>query len=261
VIRQSFAWWSFANDCDDLAGLASSAVSIGFEGVELAPLELEPMLRDVGLAIVARSAHAIDAGFADRTLHRRLTDEVSGQIEQASSDGVPTLIVFAGRQDGRSDEEGIDATSTALAPLGEVAERAGVTLLLEVLNRHDHPDHQCDRAGWAAEVVRRGHTPGLRMLFDVYHVQMGEGNVIARFREHHASVGHVHTAGVPGRRDLDSDQELNYPAIFRAIAATGYDRWIGHELTPKADPVACLASTFELARTALESDASDTDPI
>lgn len=254
VIRQSFAWWSFASDCDDLPRLASSAVSIGFEGVELAPFELEPMLRDAGLTVVTRSAHAIDAGFADRRLHSRLTDEVSGQIEKARADGVPTLIVFAGRQDGRSDDEGIDATSTALAPLGEAAEQAGVMLLLEVLNRHDHPDHQCDRAGWAAEVIRRSDTPGLRMLFDVYHVQMGEGNVIARFREHHASVGHVHTAGVPGRRDLDSDQELNYPAIFRAIAGTGYDGWIGHELTPRADPVACLASTFELARAALEPD-------
>ena len=251
MIRQSFAWWSFANGCDDPSGLASAAASIGFDGVELVPPNLEPMVRDTGLTIVARSAHAIDEGFADRTFHSRLTDEVGGQIEQASADGVPTLIVFAGRQDGRSDDEGIDATATALAPLGEVAGRAGVTLLLEVLNRRDHPDHQCDRAGWAAEVIRRCNTPGLRMLFDVYHVQMGEGNVIDRFREHHASVGHVHTAGVPGRRDLDADQELNYPAIFRAIAATGYDAWIGHELTPKADPVACLASTFEIARAAL----------
>jgi hydroxypyruvate isomerase len=122
-----------------------------------------------------------------------------------------------------------------------------VTLNLELLNsKIDHVGYQCDHTGWGAAVVDAVGNPSVKLLYDVYHMQIMEGDVIRTIRDHAARIGHVHTAGVPGRHEIDGSQELNYPAICRALAETGYDGYVAHEFAPAGDPVAGLRRAFEL---------------
>jgi hydroxypyruvate isomerase len=127
------------------------------------------------------------------------------------------------------------------------AEDAGVNLVLELLNsKVDHPDYQCDHTAWGVEVCGMVGSPRVKLLYDIYHMQVMEGDLMRTIAAHHASIGHYHTAGNPGRRDLDDEQELNYPAIIRAIADTGYDGYIGHEFVPKGDSIAAMKAAFDL---------------
>src|SRR5262249_43456929 len=134
-----------------------------------------------------------------------------------------------------------------LGGVAKLAEQAGVTLVLELLNsKVDHPDYQCDHTTWGVAVCRAVGSPRVKLLYDIYHMQIMEGDIIRTIREHHGLFGHYHTAGNPGRHELNQSQELNYPAIMAAIAATGYDGYIGQEFVPLGDPVAGLRAAFEL---------------
>lgn len=245
---QSFAWWTFATRPGvDKAALARAAVDIGFRGIEIVPPEERALWQDAGLQVVANQGQAsLDVGWNDEAHHAALEDEVSASIEAARANGIRSLIVFSGRRDGRADDAGAEATAIGLSRVAKAAEDAGVLLLLEVLNsRFDHEDQMCDTVEWAAGVARTVGSPAVKILFDCYHVQTMQGDVIRRLRDNLDVVGHVHTAGVPGRKDLDDDQELNYRAIARALAAAGYGGWVGHELVPKGEPVAALRAAYE----------------
>lgn len=243
-MRLCFAWWAFTwgREVEPRAFL-QAARDAGSEGVEMLPPPLWPLARELGLAVPTYSASKPERGFNDPARHPRLSDEVRRAIALCAGGGVPNLVVFSGDRRGRSDADGIAACVDGLGPLAAEAAAAGVTLLLELLNsKVDHPDYQCDRTAWGVEVVRQVASPGLKLLYDAYHMQIMEGDLLRTLKAHLPLIGHVHTAGVPGRRDLDGRQEVNWPGIAGLLRHLGYDGWVGHELIPRGDPLAALAA-------------------
>jgi hydroxypyruvate isomerase len=157
------------------------------------------------------------------------------------------MIVFSGNREGISDADGIKNCVAGLKRVTPLAEKLGVTLCLELLNsRVDHHDYQCDRTDWGVEVCKAVGSPRLKLLFDIYHVQIMEGDIIRRIRDNIDFIGHFHTGGVPGRREIDETQELNYRAIAKAIADSGYTGFVAQEFMPSRDPLTSLAQAIEI---------------
>ncbi len=247
-IRQSFAWWSFSRSDIAPASLLRAAAEIGYSGVELLPRELWPPAREHGLAISAMVGHeSIRDGLNRRENHPRIEAEVRANLELAQTWNIPVLICFSGSRQGEDDDAGVEITAEALRRLAPLAEAAGVTLALELLNsKRDHADYQADHTAWGVRVCKSVASPAVGLLYDIYHMQLMEGDIIHTVQDHHACIAHYHTAGVPGRHELDATQELFYPAIFRTIQATGYVGYICHELLPIGDPVAALKQAYDL---------------
>ena len=247
-LRQAFSWWCFVNRGLDADTLLSTARRIGYEAVDLIPRELWPLARQHGLAISAVDGHrSIIEGLNRREHHARIERELRDNIAAASAAGVHSLICFSGSRGELADEPAIAACAELLRKVTPVAEAAGVTLNLELLNsRVDHPDYQCDRTAWGLRVVQQVDSPAVRLLYDIYHMQIMEGDILRTIRETYPWIGYYHTAGNPGRGPLNDDQELNYPPIFRAIERTGYRGFISHEFTPQRDVAAELADAFRL---------------
>lgn len=242
-MRQSFAWWSFTHRREvEPASFLRAAVEAGVAGVEMLPRELWPQARDAGLELATGGHGRPEQGFNDATAHEARRDEVRRGIDDAGRGGPRTLIVFSGNRLGHgSDEDAIAVTAEGLAPVAAEAEAAGVSLVLELLNsKVDHPGYQCDRTAWGAEAVRRVGSPALRLLYDAYHMQLMEGDLSRTIKANIDLIGHVHTAGAPGRRDLDDRQEVNWRGIGGLLRHLGYTGWIGHEFIPRGDPVAAL---------------------
>ncbi len=259
AIEQSFAWWAFTLGSKlEPEVLLRSAAEIGYRGVELLPENLWPLAADCGLDVVTVAGHAnVDVGFNDPANHERLRAEVASALDKAASAGVSNVIVFAGSRGNRNDAEGAAACAEGLASLIDRAEASGVRLLLEVLNsKVDHPGYQGDRTEWGRRVVDAVGSTSLRLLNDAYHMQIMEGDVITTIKQNLDVIAHIHTGGVPGRRDLDQRQELNFGAIVYRLAAYGYDGYIGHEFVPRGKPITALRSAFELCEEAIGSAAS-----
>ena len=162
---------------------------------------------------------------------------------------IANLIVFSGNREGLDDEKGAENAIQQLEKLAKDAESAGVMLILELLNsKVDHPDYQCDKTEWGVKVVSAVNSPNLRLLYDIYHMQVMEGDIIQRIRENHQWFAHYHTAGVPGRNEIDDSQELNYRPICQAIANTGYTGYLGQEFIPKKDWKASLKQAYDLCQ-------------
>ena len=256
MIRQSFAWWSFAMAPDtDPKALLAGAARAGAKGVEMLPDDLWPVAQDLGLSVVTLSGHPLEIGFNDPARHAALRDEVRGRIDDAAAGGCEAVIVFSGSRIGDgADAPAIAACVEGLGPVVAHAKAAGVRLLLELLNsKVDHPGHQCDRTAFGAEIVRQLDDPSLRLLYDGYHMQLMEGDLSRTIVDHLDLIGHVHTAGAPGRRDLDDRQEINWPAIAGLLARKGYGQWVGHEFVPRGEPVAALAQAIALFNAGAEA--------
>lgn len=245
--KQSFAWWSFAREVRDAAGFLREARAIGYQGVELLPHELWDAARSADLTIVAEGAGQIERGLNRREHHADIEEELKRKLDLAVRYGIPNLIVFSGNRAGLTDEAGALVTAEGLRRLAPLAEAAGVTLVLELLNsKVDHNDYQCDHSAWGVLVTTLVNSPHVKLLYDIYHMQIMEGDVIRTIRKIAPHIGHVHTAGNPGRRDLDDAQEINYPPIMAALAETGYIGFVGQEFIPKGDALAALRSAFQL---------------
>jgi hydroxypyruvate isomerase len=161
--------------------------------------------------------------------------------------GIPNIVVFSGNRAGLSDGEGIANCITGLKRVAPMAEQHGVTLCLEVLNsKVDHKDYQADHTAWAVQVVQGVGSPRLKLLYDIYHMQIMEGDVIRTIRSNAQHIAHYHTGGVPGRAEIDDSQELNYRRVMQAIADTGYTGFVGQEFVPKRDPIASLKQAYEI---------------
>jgi hydroxypyruvate isomerase len=250
--KASLTWWSFAGRGEADDALIGAAAEMGYDGIELADEALWPAIVDAGLAIAAHRGHGtIEAGLNRREHHDRIERELHKSLELAQRWRIPVLICFSGNRDGMDDEAGIDNTALGLSRMAKAAEEAGVTLALELLNsKVDHPDYQCDRTAWGLEVVARVGSPRVKLLYDVYHMQIMEGDVIRTIGEHHDAFAHYHIAGNPGRHEPDRTQELWYPAIYDAIAATGYDGYVGMEFIPQRDPLVSLQEALAELRAA-----------
>jgi hydroxypyruvate isomerase len=227
----------------------AAAAKIGYAAVELIPEKHWAVAHDNGLVIASHGGHAsISSGLNDSSQHGRIRDEIRRNLDLAVRHDVKNLIIFSGeRIPGQSDDEGAKVSAEGIAPVAADAEKAGVTLVIELLNsKVDHKGYLCDRTPWAASFIAQVGSPRVKALYDIYHMQIMEGDIIRTIRDYHQIFGHYHTAGNPGRRDLDTDQELYYPPIIRAIAETNYDGYVGHEFIPKADPIAALAAAYKL---------------
>jgi hydroxypyruvate isomerase len=249
IIPQSVAWWCFVPGKLTPEHFVRAAVEAGYKAVELVPPEYWSLVMDHGLSISAHTAHQpLTIGFNRRDLHDRLADQIRASIADARRLRIPSLICFSGNRNGLSDDAGAQITAEGLALVARDAELAGVDLALELLNsKVDHPDYQADHTEWGLQVCRAVASPRVKLLYDIYHMQIMEGDVIRTIRAAKDYISHYHAAGNPGRNDLDDSQELNYRAIFTAIRDTGHTGYVTHEFIPKGDPVIALKATFKQA--------------
>ena len=246
-ISQSVAWWCFVPEKLSPEQFVRVAAQTGYQALELVPPEHWLLVEDHGLAISAVAAHQpLTIGLNRRDLHDRLEEEILTSIANAKRLNIPHLICFSGNRNGMSDEAGAGITAEGLARVAPEAERAGVNLALELLNsKVDHRDYQADHTAWGLQVCRTVASPRVKLLYDIYHMQIMEGDIIRTIGSSKDYIGHYHTGGNPGRSNLDEKQELYYPAILRAIKETGHIGYITHEFVPSGDPTAALRSTFD----------------
>jgi hydroxypyruvate isomerase len=247
-ISQSLAWWCFVPNKMTPDAFVRAAADAGYAAVELVPREHWQLVKDHGLAISSFGAHAsLTLGLNRRDQHVRIEREINDNLALAEQWGIPTMICFSGNRDGLSDEAGAEATAEGLTRVAKAAESADVTLVLELLNsKVNHPDYQADHTAWGVQVIEAVGSPRVKLLYDIYHMQIMEGDIIRTIRTAHQHIGHYHTAGNPGRNDLDDAQEIYYPAVLRAIVETGYAGYVTHEYVPKGEPVAALRATYAL---------------
>lgn len=252
-VKQSAAAWCFVRDGVTPERFIRGAAEIGLSAVEMIDRKYWSLAKSMGLriAIVYRSGlrsgqpvHSI--GLNRRENHGWLGQELIEYIELAAENDVSGVICFAGNRYGDvSDEEGIDITAEGLSRIIGIAEDKGVNLCLELLNsKIDCPGYQCDHVAWGIKVCERVNSPRMKLLFDIYHMQIMEGDLIRNIKENIQHIGHFHIAGNPGRRDMDETQEINCRAVIQAIVETGYDLYVGHEFTPKGDPIEGLKAAF-----------------
>jgi hydroxypyruvate isomerase len=249
--KHSVCRWPYRQfSLDDLAQMARE---LGLHSVELLEPDEWPVVRRHGLTCAMGYATVPDPrtrlthGFNRAEHHAWLVPAYERAIPLAAAAGVPNLICFSGNRDGVTDEEGLATCARGLAPLLPVAERHGVTLTMELLNsKVDHAGYQCDHTPWGVALARRLGSERFKLLYDIYHMQIMEGDVIRTIRDNHQYIAHFHTGGVPGRHEIDGSQELNYPAIMRAIADTGFTGYVAQEFIPTREPRAALAEAVRL---------------
>jgi hydroxypyruvate isomerase len=221
---------------------------MGIESIELLGPEEWPMVKKHGLTCaLCNGPDRIDYGFNRLEHHDKLVEGFERMIPQVAQNGFPNIICFSGNRRGMSDEQGLENCVVGLKRVAKIAEQHKVTVILELLNsKVDHKDYMCDHSAWGVEVIKRVGSERCRLLYDIYHMQIMEGDVIRTIKANHAYFGHYHTGGNPGRNEIDETQELNYPAIMRAIVATGYKGFVGQEFVPKRDPLISLQQAIQL---------------
>ena len=253
-IKQSICYPLFKPAGMSLQDLFKAAAEIGYAAVELWGRgddfeEVVSLASGLRLAVASMSGHAsLPDGLNKRSNHDRIEEELRVSIDLASRHHIPGLICFSGnRQPYQCEAEAIDAVADGLRRVAPYAEKKGINLNLELLNsKVNHAGYQCDHTAWGVAVCEKVNSCRVRLLYDIYHMQIMEGDVIRTIRENIRWIGHFHTAGNPGRFDLDDDQELNYTGICRAIAGTPFELFVGHEFKPKGDPIDALRRTFEI---------------
>jgi hydroxypyruvate isomerase len=247
-LKQSIAWWCFVPGALTPEALVRAAADIGYPALELVDEEYWPLVKQYDLQMVSHRGHAsITDGLNRKESRARIQGELRDNITLAVQWGIPNLICFSGNRSGISDTIGAEITAETLSSVARMAEDAGVTLVLELLNsKIDHPGYQCDHTAWGVKVCEMVNSPRVKLLYDIYHMQVMEGDIIRTIKMYHQHIAHYHTAGNPGRHEIGGDQELNYRAIAEAIAATGYGGYLGQEFVPTGDPVAGLKAAFAL---------------
>lgn len=246
-IKQSICFGAF-NRGYTPEQIIKEAAKIGYKSVEMLSEQYWGIVRDQGMRVAIIGGHGtLTNGLNKRSNHDRIEQEILQKIDVAVANDIPSLICFSGNREGLSDGEGIEIVAEGLSRVAKVAEEKGVTLCMELLNsKVNHPDYQCDHTVWGVEVCKKVNSPRVKLLNDLYHMQIMEGDLIRNIKDYIQYIGHFHTAGNPGRRDLDEDQEIYYPAVMRAIADTGYDMYVGHEFGPKGDPIEAMKAAFKV---------------
>src|SRR5262245_9601409 len=248
-IKQSVSYWPYSKI--PLAEFAREAKQMGLVAIDLLQPEEWPVVRDAGLACSmgypSKRRDFLTRGFNNPANHDLLVDEIEKTLPLAAQAGVPNVIAMFGNRNGIPDDKGADACITGLSRVKASAERHGVTVCVELLNsKVDHKDYMGDSTPWAVKVMQGVNSPRVKLLYDIYHMQIMEGDVIRTIRDNLQYIAHFHTGGVPGRNELDGSQELNYGAIATAIADAGFTGYVAHEFVPKRDPLTSLAEAFKL---------------
>ena len=249
-IHQSVVHWCFKPM--SVEELAVESARMGCKSVELVGTEHWPTLRKQGLICAITGSHGFAKGFAHKEEHEQCIASLRKSIDATAEAGWPSVITFSGFRRGISDEEGIKNMVEGLKKIVGHAEKRKVTLCLEMLNSRvnvemkGHPDYFCDDIDRSVEICRRVGSERMKVLFDIYHVQIMHGDVITRLRKCAPYIGHYHTAGVPGRAEIDDTQEINYAPIMKAIVETGYKGYVGQEFIPVRDKVASLNQSVRI---------------
>ncbi|KLU07667.1 Hydroxypyruvate isomerase [Rhodopirellula islandica] len=238
-LNQSVCKWCFPKI--SLEKMAQEAASMGLVGIDLLDPKDFPTLKKHGLVCTMVQSHSLANGLCDTKFHDECLEKMNVAIEATAAEGWKNVICFSGNARGIDRETGMKNCVDALKKITPVAEKAGVTLQMELLNsKVDHADYMCDNSTWGVELVKRVGSDNFKLLYDIYHMQIMEGDIIRTIQNDHQYFGHYHTAGNPGRHELDDNQELLYPPIAKAIAETGYDGYFAHEFIPARDPIAGL---------------------
>jgi hydroxypyruvate isomerase len=239
-IRHSVCRWCYNKI--PLEEFARAAKGMGIESVELLGPDEWPVVQNLGLTCaLANGTTTIPDGLNRIENHEKMVPSMIERISKVAAAGLPSVIVFSGNRKGMPDELGLENCAIALKQIVPAAEKAGVTVVMELLNsKVNHHDYMCDHTPWGVELVKRVGSERFKLLYDIYHMQIMEGDVIATIRDNAEFIGHYHTGGVPGRNEIDEGQELYYPAIMRAILETGYKGFVAQEFIPKRDPLTSL---------------------
>ena len=246
-IRQSVCRWCYQKI--PLDQLAEYAANIGLRGIDLLQADEYEIPRRYGLICTLGYAGGGDIGNALNRVanHAVIEQAFRTNIPRASKAGVPNVITFSGNRGGMSDDEGARNTIAGLNRVKQIAADHGVTICLELLNsKRDHPDYMCDHTAWGVRVVGEVNSPNVKLLYDIYHMQIMEGDLIETIRRNIQWIAHFHTGGVPGRHELDETQEVQWNAVMRAIADAGFRGYVAHEFIPTGDPLTSLRRATDL---------------
>jgi len=243
-LKQSAARWCY--DKMSLDDLCANAARIGLQGIDLVEHKDWATVRKHGLTpSMVPGAGDIPNGWNRKENHDRLESQMRENIERAAAAKLPNVITFSGNRRGMSDEDGKQNTIIGLNRVKKMAEDSNVTICLELLNsKVDHKDYMCDHTAWGVDVCKAVNSPRVKLLYDIYHMQIMEGDIIWTIRENIQYIGHFHTGGVPGRHELDGTQELNWHTIAEAIAALNYTGFVAHEFVPTRDPMQSLTQAY-----------------
>ncbi|MFZ9695269.1 MAG: hydroxypyruvate isomerase family protein [Chitinophagaceae bacterium] len=238
-IHHSVCSWTYSHL--SLPELCDLALSIGIKAIDLVAPKDWSILKEKGLhcsMCYTAGKVSLTEGWNKKENHAWLIKDYLEAFPLLKKAGYQNLICFSGNRNGSSDEEGLENMREGIQKILPLAEKAGVTLQLELFNsKVDHKDYMADRSTWGIELCKRLGSSNFKLLFDIYHMQISEGDIIRTIQDNHEYFGHYHTAGVPGRHEIDESQELNYPAIMKAIASTGYAGYVAQEFIPSSkDP-------------------------
>ena len=246
-IQQSACRWCYKST--PLDQLCDYAAQIGLNGIDLLQPDEYQTPRKYGLICTMAYAGGGDIPNAlNRTEnHAAIEAAFRTNIPLAAKAGIPNVITFSGNRRGMSDDEGARNTIAGLNRVKKIAEDNGVNVCLELLNsKVNHPDYMCDHTAWGVRVMEEVNSPRVKLLYDIYHMQIMEGDLIATIRTNIQWLGHFHTGGVPGRHELDNTQEVQWDGVMRAIAATGFKGYVAHEFIPTRDPFTSLRAAVDL---------------
>ena len=246
-IQQSVCQWCYSKI--PVEQLADAAAKMGLKGIDLLQPDQYELPRQFGLICTMAYAGGGDIKSALNRVENHAAAEQAFRtnIPRAAKAGVPNVITFSGNRAGMSDDEGARNTITGLNRVKKIAEDNGVTICLELLNsKRDHHDYMCDHTAWGVRVVQEVNSPNVKLLYDIYHMQIMEGDLIETIRQNIQWIGHFHTGGVPGRHELDNTQEVQWDAVMRGIADSGFRGYVAHEFVPKGDPLTSLRSAVDL---------------
>jgi len=256
-INHSVCKWCY--DSIPLKDLCVAGKEFGLKSIELLmPSDFAVLKKhDMTCAMVsfpgATTPSGVKVGGIERAFNRvehhdTLVAAYETHLKASAEVGAKQVICFSGNRDGMSDEQGLENCAAGIKRLIPLAEKLGLTLVMELLNsKVNHKDYQCDHSAWGVELCKKVGSENFKLLYDIYHMQIMEGDVIATIQANHSYFSHYHTGGVPGRNEIDDTQELYYPAIMRAIADTGYKGFVGQEFIPKrADKIASLKQGVQI---------------
>ena len=247
-INHAVCRWCY--DSIPLEEFCAAAKEMGIKAIDLVGPKDWPMLQKFGLHSSMCNGAEINLvdGWNDKTFHSTLIRNYTEMIPLVAKNGYTNLICFSGNRRGKDDETGLQNCTEGLKQIMSLAEQHKVMIVMELLNsRVDHKDYQCDKTPWGVELVKRVGSPNFKLLYDIYHMQIDEGDVIRTIRNNHQYFAHYHTGGVPGRREIDQTQELYYPAIMEAIVKTGFRGYVAQEFIPSwNDKLAALRKGVEI---------------
>ena len=245
-IRHSVSAWCYGGV--GLDGLCKFCKEIGVESVELLDPSQFDKVKEYGLTCaLCNGPSSIPNGWNQVENHEKYLKEFEEAIQVVAKYGFPNIITFSGNRRGMSDEEGLENCVKGLKKLAPIAEKYKGTVIMERLNSQGHKDYMCDHSSWGVEMCKQIGSERIKLLYDVYHMQIMEGDIINTINRNHQYFGHYHTGGNPGRNEIDDSQELNYPAIMKAIVKTGFKGFVGQEFVPTNPlPLRSLAQAIQI---------------